>query len=187
MTDNSVSILTDVRYIPDLKRNLISLCTLESKGCTITRRDGIMLVQISKKLIMTEKRVNSLYYLEGDAVNGSADPVISKDKNECGNTMLWHKRLAHMSEKGLQILQKQGFLKSQEKFVLKVCEECIMGKSTKLPYKTSHFRASSCLEYLYCDLWGPARVNTLGGSKYFMSILDNHSIKLWVFLLKAKT
>ncbi|XP_057803629.1 uncharacterized protein LOC131018962 [Salvia miltiorrhiza] len=42
LADGSVKILSKVRYIPDLKRNLISLGILESKGCHFVSKDGIM-------------------------------------------------------------------------------------------------------------------------------------------------
>ncbi|GBO39900.1 Retrovirus-related Pol polyprotein from transposon TNT 1-94 [Araneus ventricosus] len=37
------------------------------------------------------------------------------------------------------------------------------------------------------DLWGPAPVNSLGGSKYFLSIIDDFSRKIDVFTLKSKS
>ena len=42
--DGSIQVLTDVRYVPNLKKNLISLGVLESKGITITLRDGFLKV-----------------------------------------------------------------------------------------------------------------------------------------------
>ena len=38
--DGTVRDLQDVRYIPDLKKSLISLGALESKGYSITLKDG---------------------------------------------------------------------------------------------------------------------------------------------------
>lgn len=61
------------------------------------------------------------------------------------------------------------------------------GKSTKLPYKPSKYSAKSHLEYVYCDLWGPSRTETLGGARYYISIMDDFSRKLWVFTLKDKS
>ncbi|KAF8768442.1 Retrovirus-related Pol polyprotein like [Argiope bruennichi] len=42
----------------------------------------------------------------------------------------------------------------------------------------------SVLEKVLMDLWGPAPVNYLGGSKYFLSIIDDFSRKVNVFTLK---
>lgn len=83
------------------------------------------------------------------------------------------------------MLQSQGRLKGSGIFKLDPCEVCIMGKNSKLLFKSSSYRAKNYLEYVYCDIWGPARQNTLGGAR-FLSIMDDHSRKLWVFLLKSK-
>ena len=42
--DGSIMVLTDVRYIQKLEKNLISLGTLESKGFTIIMQNGILKV-----------------------------------------------------------------------------------------------------------------------------------------------
>ncbi|KAK9177553.1 hypothetical protein WN944_029576 [Citrus x changshan-huyou] len=42
--DGSIQVLMDVRYVPNLKKNLILLAVLESKGLTITLRDGLLKV-----------------------------------------------------------------------------------------------------------------------------------------------
>lgn len=50
--DGSVRVLTDVRYIPGLKRNLISLGTLEEKGCIFKSDNGVITVERDFKLIL---------------------------------------------------------------------------------------------------------------------------------------
>ena len=39
---------------------------------------------------------------------------------------------------------------------------------------------------MHADLWGPAKVQTQGGNRYFMSIIDDYSRKVWICLLKQK-
>ncbi|KAH9647724.1 Integrase catalytic domain-containing protein [Citrus sinensis] len=36
------------------------------------------------------------------------------------------------------------------------------------------------------DLWGPAQTISLGGSTYFLSIIDDYSRRVWVYVLKHK-
>ena len=40
---------------------------------------------------------------------------------------------------------------------------------------------------MHADVWGPASVTTHGGCSYFLSIFDDFSRKVWVFLLKNKS
>lgn len=42
------------------------------------------------------------------------------------------------------------------------------------------------LEYVRSDFWGPSRTTTMGGTRYFMSVIDDYSRKLWILLLKTK-
>ena len=60
--DGSIQFLIDVRYVPSLKKNLISLGVLESKGITITLRDGFLKIVTSALMVMKGTRRNNLYY-----------------------------------------------------------------------------------------------------------------------------
>lgn len=42
------------------------------------------------------------------------------------------------------------------------------------------------VNYIHSDLWGLARVQSRGGARYFMSIIDDFSRKVWVHILKSK-
>ena len=83
--DGSTRILRDVRYVPKLKKNLISLGALESKGLVVTMRDGILKATSGALVMMKGVRKNNLYYYQGSTVV-----------------------LGHAGEKSLQILAKQG-------------------------------------------------------------------------------
>lgn len=61
------------------------------------------------------------------------------------------------------------------------------GKQHRSSFKRSESRAETNFEYVHADPWGPAPVATLGGIRYFLSIIDDYSEKTWVFLLKHKS
>lgn len=64
--DNSIDIvLEDVRYISKLKRNLISLLTIDFIGFTIKIKDTIMKVLKRSLVGSREVRANDLYLLQG--------------------------------------------------------------------------------------------------------------------------
>ena len=42
------------------------------------------------------------------------------------------------------------------------------------------------LEYIHADLWGPEKTPTMGGARFFLSIVDDYSRKVWTYLLKSK-
>ncbi|KAJ4708838.1 Retrovirus-related Pol polyprotein from transposon TNT 1-94 [Melia azedarach] len=172
MFDGIVRRIQGVRYVPDLKRNLISLGMLDKSGCIFRAENGVLKVVKGSLVIMKGERRNGLYILQSMAPSGnSAESLNSTDDQ----TKLWHLRLAHMSEKGLKELSKQGF-----------CEECVMGKSCRARFNTATHRTKQTLDYIHADLWGPAQVVSLKGARYFLSIIDDYSRKEWVFVLRSK-
>lgn len=66
---NKIVTLTKVRYIPGLKRNLISLCALNDASCVYTAEKGNMHVYKNGKLLMVEDKVFGLYLLHGACCN----------------------------------------------------------------------------------------------------------------------
>ena len=127
MHDGIVRTLTNVRHVPDLKKNLISLGILEALGCKYTAEGGVMKVSRSALIVMKACRSGSLYILQGTTVTGSV-AVSSSSLSDSDITKLWHMRLGHMSEKGLSILSKRGLLCGQSTGPLDFCEHCIFGK-----------------------------------------------------------
>ena len=55
MYDGIVRTLSNVRHVPDLKKNLISLGTLDSNGCKYTAEGGV--IKISKGILLLRKGI----------------------------------------------------------------------------------------------------------------------------------
>ncbi|GAU45509.1 hypothetical protein TSUD_129550 [Trifolium subterraneum] len=69
-----------------------------------------------------------------------------------------------------------------------VCEECVQAKQPKSSFsKDAERRTKDLLEVVYSDVSGPLQVNSLGGNKYFVTFIDNHSRKLWTYLINKKS
>ena len=56
LNDGTVRDLQGVRYIPDLKKSLISLSALESKGYSITLKDGGLTVSLGNLIVMIVRK-----------------------------------------------------------------------------------------------------------------------------------
>ena len=50
------------------------------------------------------------------------------------NTSLWHRKLGHMSEKGMKILLSKGKLPELKSVDFDMCEICILGKQKMLSF-----------------------------------------------------
>ncbi|KAL3640704.1 hypothetical protein CASFOL_015672 [Castilleja foliolosa] len=91
-------ILTSVCYVPDLRRNLISVGMLDDLGFEIKASQGRIKILKGSMIILRGIKKNGIYILEGNAIVGSMN-VAKTDV-----TKLWHLRLGHISEEGLQDL-----------------------------------------------------------------------------------
>ena len=75
---------------------------------------------------MKGSKINGLYVLKGSV---ELPGIITNENSD--KTRLWHMRLAHMSEKGLKELSKQGLLGADQILALEFCEKCVFGKATR--------------------------------------------------------
>ncbi|GJX10932.1 putative RNA-directed DNA polymerase [Tanacetum coccineum] len=48
------------------------------------------------------------------------------------------------------------------------------------------FRTENILDLVHSDVCGPMKTKTLGGCSYFVTFIDDHSRKVWVYTLKTK-
>ena len=65
MYDGIVRTLTDVRYIHELRKNLISMGFLDNAGYKLSVQGGVMKISKGILVVMKENRIGNLYKLEG--------------------------------------------------------------------------------------------------------------------------
>jgi hypothetical protein len=72
MFDGIVRILTIVRYVSDLKKNLISLGTLDYLGYGYSAKNRVMKITKGAMVILKGKKIGNLCKLLEDTVTGGA-------------------------------------------------------------------------------------------------------------------
>ena len=159
---------------------LISLGTLETNGCRIVVENGVLKVTKGAMVMMKGLRQGSLYILQGATVTGVAVVGTTDD------TRLWHMRLGHMSEKGMTILGKKGYLGNSSTGRLDFYDHCIFGKQKKVSFSKATHRTQGTLDYIHSDLWGPSKEPSFGGRRYMLTFVDDFSRKVWVYFLRHK-
>jgi hypothetical protein len=102
--DYEISIqLSEVLYVPGMKRNLVSISTLEDKGYKVTFSEVKFLAWHKKSHMDYARvigvRVNSLYRL-------TVRPVQTLLQDTINLSELWHGRLAHLHYRSLLALGK---------------------------------------------------------------------------------
>ncbi|GJX77414.1 putative RNA-directed DNA polymerase [Tanacetum coccineum] len=97
---------------------------------------------------------------------------------------LWHSRLGHPADQVLNVLKND--LKLSKNTSVSVCETCHRAKQTREPFPLSDHKSEKPGELVHLDLWGPYRVSSREGFKYFLTIVDDYSRAVWTYLLKTK-
>ena len=135
-------LLHEVRHVPRLSRNLISIGQLGDEGCVVTFNDKNWKVSKGSLVVTKCVKVCTLYLCTDHIVPSK---LIFLEKNEClgtitaveqgdqiaavdSTTALWHKRLGHMSEKGMKVLHSKNFLPSLKCDNMDLFESCVYGK-----------------------------------------------------------
>nr|GEY74621.1 retrovirus-related Pol polyprotein from transposon TNT 1-94 [Tanacetum cinerariifolium] len=105
-----------------------------------------------------------------------------------GNATLWHQRLRYMSEKGMKVLASKGRIPDSQKAVVGFCEPCVLGKQKKVSFvKFRNTRKLQRLELVHADVYGPKSVSLIGGSRYYVTFINDSNRKVWVHFLKNKS
>ena len=181
--DRTIRELKQVRYVPELKRNLISLGMLDQMRCSVRIESRELMIVKDSQVVMKGSRINRVFILDGDVVNGETGMSVA---DTIDKIKIWHLRLGHISERGFKELEKQGVLGNEKLGNLDFCEDCVLGKATRSSFKRSVHKSKDKLEYVHSNLWGLAQQISLGGNSYFLSFIDDYSRKVWVYTLKSK-
>jgi hypothetical protein len=108
-----------------------------------------------------------------------------------GDIGIWHKRVGHVNLQRLKLMEKQNLVGSLFKFgtkevMSKVCEACQLGKQVRHPFPIQTIHVSSKpLEIIHLDVW-TTKTESIGGCKYYVSFIDDHIRKVWVYFMKHK-
>ena len=64
---------------------------------------------------------------------------------------------------------------------------CLKAKQTRLPFPLSTIKCHSPFNLLHCDIWGPHKIPTHFGKRFFLTIVDDYTRCTWLFLMNHKS
>nr|GEY00211.1 retrovirus-related Pol polyprotein from transposon TNT 1-94 [Tanacetum cinerariifolium] len=129
MKDGSSFVLENVHYIPELKRNLIYLGTLDREGYTVKLQNKrVKVIKGSLMVLSGTMKGNYVYSLDGWVESGEASVGLQEKESLA---QVWHKRLGHITKAGLHELEKREVLGNKGLGKLEFCENCVLGKLTR--------------------------------------------------------
>ncbi|CAI7755522.1 unnamed protein product [Closterium sp. NIES-54] len=139
------------------------------------------------------KKVQQSQQPHGEVLAGvDATATLAKASSGNGDAgwETWHERLCHINIPMLQKLVKDGSLKGLEVKgagkEIGSCPTCLETKFTKFPFSSGTGPAKAPLALVHMDVVGPTRTPSLSGSRYFLTIVDDHTRAVWVYPLKTK-
>ena len=108
-------VLKDVRHVPDIRLNLISTSRLDDEGFTNYFGESKWKLTKGSLVVARGKIHDTLYVMEAKLHKGEINAAQRDVSIE-----LWHRRLGHISEKGLQTLAIRQFLQNLHGCLLKL-------------------------------------------------------------------
>jgi len=162
--------LSDVVYVPFMRRNLISISILDKCGFTFIFGNNEVEIFRNSSLIGSSVLSDGLYLLNLDS-----NSIVQRQSDVCNvvrskrgriiesSSMLWHKRLGHISKERMERLIKVNILYSLDFSDFDNCIDCIKGKLTAKNRKTSGSKKVGIMQLIHTDICGPITPIALGG------------------------
>ena len=185
--------LPNVYHIPKLSLNLVSVGQLFDSGYKVffSRTSCCVQDPRTQKLIGTDRRRGGLYVLDElrlpVGVAHTADLSSFRLSSKSSNFYLWHSRLGHVSASRLKYLASSGNLGNLQTHDISTCSGCKLAKFSALPFKLSKSLSVAPFDLIHSDVWGPSPFPTKGGSRYYVSFIDDCTRFCWVFLMKHRS
>jgi hypothetical protein len=161
---------TRALHTPSLNANLVSISALDKAGLTTTFSQG---KGVTRKpdgtIVLAGRNVNGMYLLDPE------NTLAMKTHSQQISLEQWHRRFAHCSPLTIQEMAKQNLVDGLQISGTELtgkCEDCILGRQTRRPFDGTTEKVLPPLDLVSFDLWGPSRVQSIGGKVFLMIIVD---------------
>ncbi|GJZ52121.1 ribonuclease H-like domain-containing protein [Tanacetum coccineum] len=98
---------------------------------------------------------------------------------------LWHQRLGHPADQVLDTLKTTLNLDNHS-ITDHLYETCNKAKQTREPFPLSDHKSTKIGELVHLDVWGPYKITSIDGFRYFLTIVDDFSRAVGVYMLQGK-
>ena len=182
-------VLNDVLFVPKLQNKLFSLSTATERGATMEFTGKSCGLLINGKQYQIGHKHGKLYKLN---TVDDADETCCMGISENCSIDLWHRRYGHLGYDTLKQLKKDDSINGLGGLDTSVqreapCEGCAFGKQHRNSFpKHSESRTKQPLELIHSDVCGPMSVDSVGGSRYFVTFIDDYSRYTVLYTMKSK-
>lgn len=155
---NNTITLCNVYHVPALPYCLISQTALWNKGAQVIKTTGDNF----------EVRVKNKKLFDGIIKNRLPFPHLERKRPTCQVSIDEHKKMGHPG--------------GQDD-----CEACKLGKQTRKSFAKQREKTNIAGEEISADVVGPISPIFIGGSMYFLTVVDTASKYAWIKILKVKS
>eukprot|EP00794_Sanderia_malayensis_P011553 gene11553-biopygen9222 len=180
--------LKSVLYVPKIRNKLLSLPSLTEKGVEVQFKGQSCKLVINYKVYNIGHKHGKLYKLNLEPEN----TCCYASTKATDDLSLWHNRFGHLGYDNLKMLSDKSMVDGMEHKgkteMNKECESCAFGKQNRSPFpKKSSHRCTQPLELIHSDVCGPMNEHSVGGSKYFVTFIEDFSRFTTVYMMKNKS
>jgi len=170
--------LNDVLYVPKLQNKLLSLPAMIAKGASVQFKGKLC------ELIVKDKHY-SIGYKHGKLFKLNTEPIhksyLCSSNSNASSVQTWHFRYGHLGYDNLKLLKNKSMVDGlefdPEEVLNDDCEGCAMGKLHRIPFpKNNNHKSTQLLELIHTDVCGPMSVESIGGSRYFVTFIDDFKV-----------
>ncbi|KAF8720239.1 GAG-pre-integrase domain, partial [Rhizoctonia solani] len=183
--------LTNVYHVPRCLRVLLSYWKLLAAGGSVAwnLHKATPVYGPGRSLLGIAMPSNYVWRIPinlGSCPSGEANTAIAS--LSVLEAVLWHRRFGHLGSANLSKLASGSLVKGLPTSLACIteCNECALAKACRSLFPPSDSIAAALLELVHLDLCGPFP-HLVGGSKYWMILLNNATRYCWVLLLKSKS
>lgn len=179
--------LRDAILVPGFRNNLLSVSRMTDNNYTVIfRKESALVKRPDGSVALTAKRRGQLYLVD----SGNEESAFNSEEHTSKKLQRWHNRFGHLNLNDLKKLKTEDmvsgidFNPNEAQFN---CEVCHMGKICQIPFGKSSNRAKDKLGLVHSDICGPMSTTSIGGSKYFVTFIDDYSRYTEIVMLKNRS
>ncbi|GAU42392.1 hypothetical protein TSUD_296900 [Trifolium subterraneum] len=182
------AVIEKVLYVSGMKCNLMSVGQLLEKGFkAVFEGETLKLFDSKQRLILKiAQSQNRTFKTQVKTIEVECLATSTEDKD----SDLWNRRYGHLNFKSLSMLNSKNMVLGLPSVIAPVdtCTTCLLGKHPRSSFKSNFpMRSSEVLNVVHSDICGPIDVLSTGGNKYFITFVDEYSMMIWLYHIKAKS
>lgn len=177
--------VNNVLHVPELSANLLSVDQITRNGNKVTFNNGeCSIYNRHDECVVKAKGTDGIYKIKCS----KARSLLSKCSSS--SALTWHRRVAHINYTDLCRMRDgivDGIKFEDDEIAVKNCQSCAEGKQTRDSFNHKSTRAHNKLDLIHSDLCGPMENVSIGGARYILTFIDDHTRKVFVYFLKSKS